>query len=55
VHVADFWLRMMGSAAIASLVVAGVMACEQSQRLAGSAKQRRKPSQDKRDHPPPEA
>ncbi|KLK91731.1 hypothetical protein AA309_18415 [Microvirga vignae] len=51
---AEFWLRVMGSAAIASLVVTGVMACEGSLRLTGLSKQRPEQSQDKSDQEPPD-
>lgn len=50
---AEFWLNVMGSTAVASLVVANVIAYEQLQLLAGNPKKQKKPPKSKRHRAPP--
>jgi hypothetical protein len=49
-----FWLDMMGSAAIASFVIAAVMVYEQLDLLSKPRKGSRNRSEDGADHPPTE-
>jgi hypothetical protein len=51
---ADFLLQVIGAAAVASLVVAGVMAYEGSLQLARLSKQERNKSRSGRGSKPPE-
>ncbi|SCZ11669.1 hypothetical protein [Microvirga guangxiensis] len=51
---AGFLLHVLGAAAIASLVVTGVMAYEGSLQLAGHSKQQRNKSRDRSNSDPPE-